>query len=158
MCIRFDNDAQEIGEALDLFAASINSDRSDWHSSHSKTDSTPKYVRIHGKQYSGFALPMQSDQYAKVITRSDSITTNLLGLMCFDEKIISNISIPAAAEAISNKVRNSFGLDYKSETIHKNYNSVLKKINTIDQVVRLKKNRLLYNEEFIFKNTAKSKK
>jgi len=159
LCIRFDNDDLEIGEALDLFSAYINIDRSTWQASQSKPESTSKYVRIHGKQYSGFALPHKSDQYAKVIAyRSDSVTKNLLGLMCFDEKIKSNKSTPAAAETISNRIRDSFGLDYSVSTIEDDHNDVCKKINTIDQVVKLKQNRLLFNQESPFKTSKSSKR
>lgn len=164
--IRFDKDIQDIHEVLDFFKEYLRFDNSNWRSEQIKFESPAGVDLLSRKQATDIALFEQSDRYAKVIHRYDYIIRDILGLMCFDE--MKNIKIPPemknkdkedfiiteAANVVANRICKN-EVFFEIDTIKESCKSVLDKINVIDEVVKLKQNRLKYGETYDFPKKSK---
>lgn len=168
--IRFDKDIQDIHEVLDFFKEYLRFENSNWHSEQIKSESPVGVDLLSCKKATDIPLFEQSDRYAKTISRYDSITKNLLGLMCFDEvknikknpekninkdKDKEYIIIREAAKIVSQRIYSITNVTVEFDNVEANYNSVLDKINVIDKVVKLKQNRLKYGETYDFPKKSK---
>ncbi|WP_404357070.1 hypothetical protein [Methylotuvimicrobium sp. KM1] len=168
LSIRFDKDIKDIGEAVDLFRAHLRFDNSNWNSEQIKSESIPSFNLIQRKHNSGLVQLDQSNQYAKIITRYDFIMNYIIGLMCFDEVKNTQKShnknvyedtkiIKKAAETVSKNIYSNKKIIVEFRTVEANYNSIFDKISLIDDIVKLKQNRLKYGEKYEFKNKVPDK-
>jgi len=168
LSIRFDKDIKDIGEAVDLFKAYLRLDNSNWNSEQTEYEPIPSFDIIQRKHNPGLVQLEQSNQYSKIITRYDFIINYIIGLMCFDEvkntKKSHNINvyediqtIKEAAETVSKKIYSNKKITVEFRIVEANYKSIFDKINLIDDIVRLKQNRLKYGEKYEFKDKAPNK-
>lgn len=155
-CVRIDRDLQGFQYALNNFLTSLRAEQSWWHLTQLKSGVSPGFELVDPAPNLKTKLIL-SNQYANILDKHNSIIKNLIGLMCFDEiesiknvlanRSASKISEEAAAN-VSKRIEDFITRD--AELIETNCEFVSKKIKKINEVVKLKQNRLKYAEKYQF--------